>query len=50
VIDANPPAMLMFRGNMKHDSPPNMTPYPRKIVYLMLCAGRCHINRHPASF
>ena len=33
-----PGSVLMFHGNLVHASPPNITPYPRKIVYLTLCA------------
>jgi len=29
-----PGTVLMFHGNLVHASPPNITPYPRKIVYL----------------
>ena len=29
-----PGSVLMFHGNLVHASPPNITPYPRKIVYL----------------
>src|SRR6266436_2829478 len=29
-----PGGVLMFHGNLVHASPPNITPYPRKIVYL----------------
>jgi len=28
-----------------HASPPNITPYPRKIVYLTLCAVTNHITK-----
>jgi ectoine hydroxylase len=35
----------MFHGNLVHASPPNMTPYPRKIVYLTLCAVSNHITK-----
>ena len=28
-----------------HASPPNITPYPRKIVYLTLCAVSNHITK-----
>src|SRR5262249_32367811 len=41
----NPGCVLMFHGNIVHASPPNMTPYPRKIVYLTLCAVSNHITR-----
>jgi ectoine hydroxylase len=40
-----PGAVLMFHGNLVHASPPNMTPYPRKIVYLTLCAVSNHITK-----
>jgi ectoine hydroxylase len=30
--------LLMFHGNLVHGSAGNITPYPRKIVYLTLCA------------
>ncbi|HLY46286.1 MAG TPA: phytanoyl-CoA dioxygenase family protein [Stellaceae bacterium] len=33
-----PGAVLMFHGNLVHASTANITPYPRKIVYLTLCA------------
>jgi ectoine hydroxylase len=29
-----PGSVLMFHGNLVHASPPNITPYPRKIVYV----------------
>ena len=35
----------MFHGNLVHASPPNITPYPRKIVYLTLCAVTNHITK-----
>jgi len=35
----------MFHGNLVHASPPNITPYPREIVYLTLCAVSNHIIR-----
>ena len=38
-------SVLMFHGNLVHASPPNITPYPRKIVYLTLCAVSNHITR-----
>lgn len=38
-------SMLMFHGNLVHASPPNITPYPRTIVYLTLCAVSNHITR-----
>src|SRR5713101_9033594 len=40
-----PGGVLMFHGNLVHASPPNITPYPRKIVYLTLCAVSNHITR-----
>jgi len=40
-----PGSVLMFHGNLAHASPPNITPYPRKIVYLTLCAVSNHITR-----
>lgn len=40
-----PGSVLMFHGNLAHASPPNMTPYPRKIVYLTLCAVSNHITK-----
>jgi ectoine hydroxylase len=40
-----PGSVLMFHGNLVHASPPNMTPYPRKIVYLTLCAVSNHITQ-----
>jgi ectoine hydroxylase len=39
-----PGSVLMFHGNLVHASPPNITPYPRKIVYLTLCAVSNHIR------
>jgi ectoine hydroxylase len=33
-----PGSVLMFHGNLVHASAPNITPYPRRIVYLTLCA------------
>ncbi len=38
-------SVLMFHGNLAHASPPNITPYPRKIVYLTLCAVSNHITK-----
>lgn len=38
-------SMLLFHGNLVHASPPNITPYPRTIVYLTLCAVSNHITR-----
>jgi ectoine hydroxylase len=40
-----PGSVLMFHGNLVHASAPNITPYPRKIVYLTLCACSNHITR-----
>jgi ectoine hydroxylase len=40
-----PGSVLMFHGNLAHASPPNITPYPRKIVYLTLCAVSNHITK-----
>ena len=38
-------SVIMFHGNLVHASPPNITPYPRKIVYLTLCAVTNHITK-----
>ena len=40
-----PGAVLMFHGNLLHASTANITPYPRKIVYLTLCAVSNHITK-----
>jgi ectoine hydroxylase len=40
----NPGSVLMFHGNLVHASAPNITPYPRRIVYLTLCAVSNHIR------
>lgn len=40
-----PGSVVMFHGNLVHASPPNMTPFPRKIVYLTLCAVSNHITK-----
>jgi len=40
-----PGTVLMFSGNLVHASPPNITPYPRTIVYLTLCAVSNHITQ-----
>ena len=40
-----PGSVLMFHGNLVHASAPNITPYPRKIVYLTLCAVSNHIRK-----
>jgi ectoine hydroxylase len=37
--------LLMFHGNLVHGSAPNMTPYPRRIVYLTLNAVSNHIRK-----
>jgi ectoine hydroxylase len=39
-----PGSVLMFHGNLVHGSAPNITPYPRRIVYLTLCAISNHIR------
>jgi ectoine hydroxylase len=39
-----PGSVLMFHGNLVHGSAPNITPYPRRIVYLTLCAASNHIR------
>jgi ectoine hydroxylase len=40
-----PGSVLMFHGNLVHASPPNITPYPRNLVYLTLCAVSNHITK-----
>jgi len=40
-----PGGVLMFHGNLVHASTANITPYPRKIVYLTLCAVSNHIRK-----
>ena len=40
-----PGGVLMFHGNLVHASTANITPYPRTIVYLTLCAVSNHIRR-----
>ena len=40
-----PGGVLMFHGNLVHASAPNITPYPRRIVYLTLCAVSNHIRK-----
>lgn len=40
-----PGSMLMFHGNLVHGSAGNITPYPRKIVYLTLNACSNHIRK-----
>jgi ectoine hydroxylase len=37
--------VLMFHGNLVHGSAPNITPYPRRIVYLTLNAVSNHIRK-----
>ncbi len=37
--------LLMFSGNLVHGSSGNITPYPRKIVYLTLSAVSNHIRK-----
>jgi ectoine hydroxylase len=39
-----PGAVLMFHGNLVHASTANITPYPRTIVYLTLCAVSNYIR------
>ena len=39
-----PGGVLMFHGNLVHGSAPNITPYPRRIVYLTLCAVSNYIR------
>lgn len=40
-----PGGVLLFSGNLVHASPPNITPYPRKITYLTLCTVSNHITK-----
>ena len=40
-----PGAMLMFHGNLVHGSAGNITPFPRRIVYLTLNAVSNHIRK-----
>src|SRR6478736_1202921 len=40
-----PGGVLMFHGNLVHGSAPNITPYPRRIVYLTLCAVSNYIRK-----
>ena len=44
-----PGSVLMFHGNLVHASPPNITPYPRKIVYVTFCAFSNHITKFTAA-
>jgi ectoine hydroxylase len=39
-----PGSVLMFHSNLVHGSAPNITPYPRRIVYLTLCAVSNYIR------
>ena len=39
-----PGMVLMFHGNLVHGSAGNITPFPRKIVYLTLCAVSNYIR------
>ena len=39
-----PGGLLLFHGNLVHGSAPNITPYPRRIVYLTLCAVSNYIR------
>jgi ectoine hydroxylase len=38
-------SVIMFHGNLVHASPPNISPFPRTIVYLSLCEVSNHIRR-----
>src|SRR6266568_4318992 len=40
-----PGGVLMFHGNLVHASTANITPYPRTIVYLTLCAVSNYIRK-----
>ena len=40
-----PGGMLMFHGNLVHGSAGNITPFPRRIVYLTLNAVSNHIRK-----
>ena len=40
-----PGSVLMFHGNLVMPRPPNITPYPRSIVYLTLCAVSNYIRK-----
>jgi ectoine hydroxylase len=40
-----PESVLMFHGNLVHGSAPNITPCPRRIVYLTLCAVSNRIRK-----
>lgn len=39
-------SVIMFHGNLVHASPPNISPFPRTIVYLSLC----HVDNHIRAF
>ena len=39
-------SVLMFHSNIVHASPPNISPWPRTIVYLSLC----HVDNHIRQF
>src|SRR4029077_4424510 len=39
-----PGSALMFHGNLVHASPPNITPYPRKIVYLSVAMEQIRVS------
>src|SRR5260221_972176 len=41
----NPVSLLILQDNIGTAAPPNITPYPRKIVYLTLCAVSNHITK-----
>src|SRR5262245_9140174 len=45
----HPGSVLMSHGTLVHASPPNITPYPREIVYLTLCAVSNHITKFKRS-
>ena len=45
VPTGEPGSVLMFHGSLAHASPPNISPWPRTIVYLSLCEVRNHIRR-----
>lgn len=40
-----PGCVLMFHGTLVHASPPNISPWPRTIIYLSLCEVSNHIRR-----
>ena len=39
-------SIIVFHGNLVHASPPNISPFPRTIVYLSLC----HVDNHIRAF